>query len=130
MTYSSAGTSASSMTSHARLTALRSTAGGVPGLMVGSSSGRNTLGMIMQYVRIRRDEFDTLRRLLVEDANGAFDFVDALADGSADDVPARESRSLDTDRAWAAISYLLDQSGPRAVDVVHGGARLTEDEWG
>jgi hypothetical protein len=88
------------------------------------------VGMIMQYVRIRADELATLRRLLVEDPNGAFDYVDALADGGDEDVPAQESRALDTDRAWAAIDYLLTRSGPRPVDVTRGGERLTEDEWG
>jgi hypothetical protein len=88
------------------------------------------MSMIMQYVRIRADELGTLRRLLVDDPDGAFDYVDALADGADEDVPARESRSLDTDRAWAAIDYLLTRSGPRQVDVTHGGVRLTEDEWG
>jgi len=86
--------------------------------------------MIMQYVRIRADELDTLRQLLVDDPNGAFDYVDALADGDDEDVPAQESRALDTDKAWAAIDYLLTRSGPRPVDVTHGGERLTEDEWG
>jgi Domain of unknown function (DUF1877) len=88
------------------------------------------VNLIMEYVRIRADEYADLRRLLVDDPDGAFDFVDALADGSAEDVPAQESRSMDTDRSWAAIGYLLGRAGPRPVDVIRGGTRLTEDEWG
>src|SRR4051812_17322211 len=76
-------------------------------IMVGRPAEGASVGMIMQYVRIRADELATLRRLLVEDPNGAFDYVDALADGGEEDVPAQESRALDTDRAWAAIDYLL-----------------------
>lgn len=89
--------------------------------------------MIMQYVRIRADELATLRGLLAADADRAYEYVDELAD--ADDpsgagLTAERSRSLDTDKSWAGLSFLLDRAGPPPVDVIRGGDVLTEDEWG
>jgi len=88
------------------------------------------MGMIMQYVRIRDDELVRLRDLLTDDPDQAYDYVDELADADADDGPPEHSRSIDTDKAWHAMAYLLDRAGPAPVDVIHGGARMTIDEWG
>lgn len=92
------------------------------------------MSMIMQYIRIRDEELATLRAMLVAERNRAFDYADELADGDDEGVPAERSRSLDTDKSWDAIAFLLrryrEQAGDEAVDVVHGGIRLTEDEWG
>jgi hypothetical protein len=81
------------------------------------------MSMIMQYVRIQPDELVRLRRLLVTDRNRAYDYVDELADTDP-------WRSLDTDRAWAGLDYLLNLAGPPPVDVIYGDERLTDDEWG
>lgn len=81
------------------------------------------MSMIMQYVRIQPDELVQLRWLLVADRNRAYDYVDELAD-------ADRWRSLDTDKAWAGLDYLLNLAGPPPVDVIHGAQRLTDDEWG
>jgi len=88
------------------------------------------MSMIMQYIRIRDEELSTLRRLLTEDPDGAFEYADELADGSDEDVPAEQSRSLDTDKTWDAMAFLLHRAGEPAVDVVRGGTPLTEDDWG
>jgi hypothetical protein len=87
------------------------------------------MSMIMQYVRIRETELTRLRTLLTAQPNRAYDYVDELADEDGDDVPAVLSRSIDTDKAWAGHDFLLHRAGA-PVDVVHGGLRLTDDEWG
>ena len=81
------------------------------------------MSMIMQYVRIQPEELRQLRTLLVADPDGAYDYVDEIADSD-------RWRSLDTDKAWAGLAFLLDRVGGSPVDVIHGGERLTEDEWG
>jgi hypothetical protein len=90
------------------------------------------VSMIMQYVRIRGDELVTLRRLLSDDGDKAYEYVDELADAetASHAVPAEQSRSIDTDKSWDGLSFLLKRVGPAPVDVVHGGAVLTSDEWG
>jgi hypothetical protein len=93
-------------------------------------AGRGAMSMIMQYIRIRDEELATLRRLLAENPDGAFDYADELADGGDEDLPAEQSRSLDTDKTWDAMAFLLHRAGEPAVDVVRGGIRLTDDEWG
>jgi Domain of unknown function (DUF1877) len=85
---------------------------------------------IMQYIRIRDDELTTLRALLADDPDGAYEFADELADGAGDDVPVERSRGLDTDKTWDATAFLLHRAGTVPVCVVHGGIPLTEDEWG
>jgi len=77
----------------------------------------------MQYVRVTEAELARLRELVIDDPNGAYDWVDELADDS-------DERTLDTDKAWAAIAYLLRQLGTAPVDPVNGGEELTPDEWG
>lgn len=86
------------------------------------------MSMIMQYVRLRSDELARLRDLLRSDPNGAFDFVDELADLAVDDVP--EGRTFDTDRAWAGLDHLLEKAGDAPVNVIYGEQALTEDDWG
>ena len=86
--------------------------------------------MIMQYIRIRDEELVTLRRLLTDDPDGAFEYADELADGAGEDVPVEQSRSLDTDKTWDAMAFLLNRAGPPAVCVVRGGTPLTGDDWG
>ncbi len=83
------------------------------------------MGMVMQYTRIRADELIRLRVLLRDDPNRAFDFYDELAD----DEVAVPTRTTDLDKAWAALDFLLERTGA-PVDVIHGGERLGEDEWG
>ncbi len=88
------------------------------------------MSMIMQYIRIRDTELVRLRKLLAQDPDRAFDYADELADGAADDVPAERSRSLDTDKAWDGLAFLIHRVGEPTVCVVHGGQSLTEDQWG
>jgi hypothetical protein len=88
------------------------------------------MSMIMQYIRIRDAELVRLRRLLAHDPDRAFDYADELADGADDDVPVERSRSLDTDKAWDGLAFLIHRVGEPAVCVVRGGEVLTEDQWG
>jgi hypothetical protein len=88
------------------------------------------MSMIMQYIRIRDEELVTLRELLADDPDGAFEYADELADGADEDVPAEHSRGLDTDKTWDAMAFLLHRANEPAVCVVRGGSRLTDDEWG
>lgn len=90
------------------------------------------MSMIMQYIRIRDDELVRLRKLLANDPNRAFDYADELADGGGDTAPAY-SRSIDTDKAWDGLAFLLHRlegDAKPAVCVIDGGDRLTDDEWG
>jgi hypothetical protein len=86
------------------------------------------MSMIMQYIRLRTDELVKLRDLLANDPNGAFDYVDELADLAVDDVP--EGRTFDTDKAWAGLDHLLGRAGGAPVNIIYGGEMLTQDDWG
>ncbi|GAA1763657.1 YfbM family protein [Luedemannella helvata] len=86
------------------------------------------MSMIMQYVRLRSDELTRLRELLRSDPNGAFDFVDELADLSLGDEV--DDRTFDTDKAWAGLDHLLEKAGGAPVNVIYGEETLTADDWG
>ena len=86
------------------------------------------MSMIMQYVRLRSDELNRLRELLRTDPNGAFDFVDELADLSAED--GADDRTFDTDKAWAGLDHLLEKAGGAPVNIIYGEEALTADDWG
>jgi Domain of unknown function (DUF1877) len=85
------------------------------------------MSMVMEYVRLRSDELDELRRLVVEDPDEAAEYAGSLRLGDEDEEVS--SRGMDTDKAWAGLQYLLAKLG-LPVDVIGGGEPLTDDEWG
>ncbi len=90
------------------------------------------MSKIMQYVRIRDADLERLKKMLVEDPDGAYEYTDELADGDDEDDTDRPERrrGVDIDKAWDALRFLLDRAGPPPVDAITGGIALTTDEWG
>jgi hypothetical protein len=86
--------------------------------------------MMTQYARLTAAEVAHLRRLVIVDPNGAFDFVDELSSDWPDRAPIARRTGYGTEHEWAGLRYLLDRAGPPPVDVIAGGTRLTDDEWG
>lgn len=89
--------------------------------------GRMSLvSMITEYTRLSTADLAELRRVLADSPFEAFEFVSELGDqGEYGGAP----RGMDTDKAWAAIEYLLAFLDP-PVDVISGGDPITDAEWG
>jgi hypothetical protein len=85
------------------------------------------MSMIMEYVRLRPHELAELRRLLVEEPDGAYEYAGDLCMG--DEHEAVSSRGMDTDQAWAGLRWLLNRMDP-PVDIIGGGEPMTHDKWG
>jgi hypothetical protein len=85
------------------------------------------MSMIMEYVRLRPHELVELRRLLIAEPDSANEYAGDLRMGDEDE--AVSSRGMDTDTAWAGLRWLLAKLDP-PVDVIGGGQRMTDDEWG
>jgi len=85
------------------------------------------MSMITEYVRLRPRELAELRRLLVEKPDDAYEYAGDLAMGDEDEDTS--SRGMDTDKAWAALQYLLAKLGS-PIDVIGGGEAITDEEWG
>jgi hypothetical protein len=86
-----------------------------------------TVGMTLEYVRLRPDELKRLRQLFDDDPDGAADYAGDLRLGDEDEEVS--SRGMDLDKAWAGLQHLLAKLRP-PVDVIDGGEPVTEDEWG
>jgi hypothetical protein len=82
------------------------------------------MSLTTEYMRLRPHELTELRRLLAEDPDSAYEYVEGLRWGNSDE---RASRGMDTDKAWAGLQYLLAKLEP-PVDVVGGGEPVTT-EW-
>ena len=85
------------------------------------------MSAITEYVRLRPPELTELRRLLADEPDEAYDYAGDLALGDPDEETS--SRGMDTDQSWAGLQFLLAKAGA-PVDVVGGGAPITDDEWG
>ncbi|MFK0256755.1 YfbM family protein [Streptomyces sp. NPDC090445] len=85
------------------------------------------MSMIGEYVRLGPDDFERALR----EPEWAQEFVDALADAEFDAPPeSSRARCHSTDKAWHALSFLLDRIG-FPVDVVHGDAGIPgAEDWG
>jgi hypothetical protein len=85
------------------------------------------MSMITEYVRLRPHELEHLMRLIAEDQDEAYEYAGDLSMGDLDEETS--SRGTDLDKAWAALQHLLNRAGA-PIDVIGGGAPITDDEWG
>jgi hypothetical protein len=88
------------------------------------------MAMMTQYARLSAAEVARLRRLVIADPDGAFDYVDEVSSDWPDGTPLARRTGYGTRREWAGLRHLLERAGPPPVDVIAGGTRLTDDEWG
>lgn len=84
------------------------------------------MSMIAEYVRLRPHEFIELQRLLLAGPEEACDYASDLQMGNEEEEVS--PRGIDTDKAWAALQYLLAKAGT-PVDIIFGGEPLSDDIW-
>jgi hypothetical protein len=85
------------------------------------------MSMIGEYVRLTPDELERV----VKDPEWAQDFVDELVDAELELAPEpAAARCHDTDKAWAALGFLLRRLA-FPVDIVRGEEEIPgAEDWG